>query len=236
MRRTGETFDTRYEAELVLIEFFALLVLLFLLSSGPAPDPVSHAAAPPVAVQPVAVPAPAKAVEGPAAEPKKPAARHIARRRRVVVSIPDRKLAVVDGGKVLKVYPVAVGAASSPSPDGEFTIVFRAADPSYKHNQHFIPPGKNNPLGPRWLGLSKAHYGIHGTNDPGSIGHAASGGCIRMKNDDIQELYAEVEVGDAVEIHGERDSALAQIFGEGPAAAPQPASQDGAAVATGEQL
>ncbi len=73
MRRPGETFDARYEAELVLIEFFALLVLLFLLSSGPAPNPVSHTGAPPVAVQPA--PAPAKAVERPAAAPAKPQAR-----------------------------------------------------------------------------------------------------------------------------------------------------------------
>lgn len=235
MRRTGETFAARYEAELVLIEFFALLVLLFFLSSGPAPNPVSQAEAPPAAVQPAGPPAPAKAVEPPAAPPSKAAARHIARRRRVVVSIPDRKLAVVEGGKVVRVYPVAVGAASSPSPDGEFTIVCRAADPTYKHNGRFIAPGKKNPLGPRWLGLSKAHYGIHGTNDPASIGHATSGGCIRMNNADVQELYAEVEVGDRVEIHGERDSGLAQIFGENPVA-PQPAVSQNAAVSTGEQL
>ena len=213
MQRTGETFERRYEAELVLIELFALLVLLFLLSSGAAPNPVSRSVASP-ATQPAAAPVPAKPVEQPAAAPLKPAARHVARRRRVVVSIPDRKLAVLDAGKVVKVYPVAVGAEGSPSPSGEFTIVCRSADPSYKHNGHFIPPGKKNPLGPRWLGLSKAHYGIHGTNDAGSIGHAASGGCIRMNNQDVEELFAEVEVGDGVEIHGQRDPGLTQIFGE----------------------
>ncbi|HYX69764.1 MAG TPA: L,D-transpeptidase [Terriglobales bacterium] len=213
MQRTGETFERRYEAELVLIELFALLVLLFLLSAGAAPSPASHSAASPVA-QPAAAPASVKPVEQPAGAPVKPAARHIARRRRVVVSIPDRKLALLDKGKVVKVYPVAVGAAGSPSPSGEFTIVCRAAAPSYKHNRVFIPPGKKNPLGPRWLGLSKAHYGIHGTNDPDSIGHAASGGCIRMNNQDVEELFAQVEVGDGVEIHGQRDPGLEQIFGE----------------------
>ena len=60
MQRTGATFDARYEAELVLIEFFALLVLLFLLASGPAPTPVSQTAVRPVATQPAASPAPAK--------------------------------------------------------------------------------------------------------------------------------------------------------------------------------
>ena len=217
MQRTGETFERRYEAELVLIELFALLVLLFLLSSGAAPNPVSHSMASP-ASQPAAAPVPAKPVEQPVAAPAKPASRHIARRRRVVVSIPDRKLAVLDAGKVVKVYPVAVGAAGSPSPSGEFTIVCRAADPSYLHNRLFIPPGKKNPLGRRWLGLSKAHYGIHGTNDPDSIGHAASGGCIRMNNQDVEELFAQVEVGDGVEIHGQRDPGLEQIFGGAAAA------------------
>ena len=230
MQRTGETFEKRYEAELVLIELFALLVLLFLLSSGATPNPVSHSTASPVP-EPAVAPTPAKPVEQPAVVPVKPATRHIARRRRVVVSIPDRKLAVLDKGRVVKVYPVAVGAAGSPSPSGEFTIVCRAADPSYKHNRLFIPPGRKNPLGPRWLGLSKAHYGIHGTNDPDSIGHAASGGCIRMNNQDVEELFAQVEVGDGVEIHGQRDSGLEQIFGE---AAPAGAS---AGIADGsEQL
>ncbi len=95
MRRTGETFDTRYEAELVLIEFFALLVLLFLLSSGPAPNPVSPAA-PALAAPPAATPVPAKEVEPPAT-PGKPASavRHTSRQRRVV-GIPDRMLAHIN--------------------------------------------------------------------------------------------------------------------------------------------
>ena len=234
MQRTGETFERRYEAELVLIELFALLVLLFLLSSGAAPNPVSHSVASPAA-QPLATPSPAKPVQQPAVAPAKPAARPVARRR-VVVSIPDRKLAVLEGGKVVKVYPVAVGAAGSPSPSGQFTIVCRTAKPSYKHNGHFVPPGKGNPLGPRWLGLSKAHYGIHGTNDADSIGHAASGGCIRMNNQDVEELFAQVEVGDGVEIHGQRDSGLDRIFGDAAPAESQPEVAQDTAPSTGEQL
>lgn len=72
MRRTGETFAARYEAELVLIEFFALLVLLFFLSSGPAHNPVSQAEAPPAAVQPAQSPGPAKEVEQPVPANAKP--------------------------------------------------------------------------------------------------------------------------------------------------------------------
>ena len=97
MRRTGATFDTRYEAELVLIEFFALLVLLFLLSSGPAPNPVSPAA-PALAAPPAATPAPAKEGEPPAAPGKSASAlRHISRQGWVVVSIPGRKSAQISG-------------------------------------------------------------------------------------------------------------------------------------------
>ena len=76
-----------------------------------------------------------------------------------------------------------------------------------------IPPGESNPLGPRWVGFNKKGYGIHGTNAPRSIGKAASHGCIRMRNRDILQFFAMVNVGDTVEIHGERDQQIAEIFG-----------------------
>ena len=63
-----------------------------------------------------------------------------------------------------------------------------------------IPPGKANPLGTRWIGLSRKGYGIHGTNNPRSIGRRASHGCIRMRNRDVEELFEMVAVGDRVEI------------------------------------
>jgi hypothetical protein len=68
-------------------------------------------------------------------------------------------------------------------------------------------------LGPRWLGLSRKGFGIHGTNDPRSIGKAASHGCIRLRNRDIRELFSMVNVGDTVEIRGESDAEMARIFG-----------------------
>ena len=58
-------------------------------------------------------------------------------------------------------------------------------------------------------------YGIHGTNAPRSIGHAASHGCIRLRNRDIEKLFTMVQVGDVVQIRGERDEQVAQIFGGG---------------------
>ena len=133
--------------------------------------------------------------------------------RQVIVSVPDRKLVVMQDGAVLRVFEVAVGADVSPSPSGTFEIVTRLTEPTYYHAGVVIPPGSNNPLGPRWVGLNKKGYGIHGTNAPGSIGKAASHGCIRMRNRDIVQFFAMVGVGDTVEIHGERDEQIAEIFG-----------------------
>jgi L,D-transpeptidase ErfK/SrfK len=134
-------------------------------------------------------------------------------KRQVVVSVPDRKLVVMENGAVLRLFPVAVGADVSPSPTGAFEIVSRLTDPTYYHAGVVIPAGTDNPLGPRWVGLNKKGYGIHGTNAPGSIGKAASHGCIRMRNQDIVQFFALVNVGDTVEIHGQRDEEIAEIFG-----------------------
>lgn len=133
--------------------------------------------------------------------------------RIVVVSIPDRKLAVVEDGTVLATFNVAVGAPASPSPTGEFQIVSRVTNPTYYHPGMVIPSGQDNPVGTRWVGLSQKGYGIHGTNAPRSIGHAASHGCIRLRNRDIERLFSMLRIGDVVEIHGERDEQVADIFG-----------------------
>jgi hypothetical protein len=143
--------------------------------------------------------------------------------REIVVSVEDRKLALVENGQVVKVYSVAVGKASTPSPVGTFSIKRRVANPTYHHDGKTIPPGPGNPVGTRWMGLSIKGYGIHGTNEPKSIGRAASHGCIRMAKADLEELYPLVEVGDTVEIVGQRDEETARLFGTGltPAGAAQ---------------
>ncbi len=136
---------------------------------------------------------------------------------RIIVSIPDRKLAVIDeDGEVVKIFSTAVGAAISPSPTGTFRVVSRLDRPTYYHPGVVIPPGKRNPLGTRWLGLSVKGFGIHGTHVPRSIGRAASHGCIRMRNSDIEELFEMVKVGDIVELRGERDDEVARIFDPAP--------------------
>jgi lipoprotein-anchoring transpeptidase ErfK/SrfK len=134
--------------------------------------------------------------------------------RRIVVSIPDRKLALLDGGKVVKIYQTAVGAPKSPSPTGSFKIIRRAVDPVWSSNGKVVGPGKNNPVGTRWIGLSVKGYGIHGTNVPASIGKNASHGCIRMRNHDVEELFTMVAIGDPVELYGERTAETERIFSE----------------------
>ena len=133
--------------------------------------------------------------------------------RVVLVSLIDRKLAVIDNGVVIATFQVAVGAKVSPSPTGEFTIVSRVANPTYYHHGTVIPTGKDNPVGTRWVGLSLKGYGIHGTNAPKSIGRAASHGCIRLRNRDMEQLFTMLRVGDVVQIRGERDQQVARVFG-----------------------
>ena len=134
--------------------------------------------------------------------------------RRLVVSIPDRKLAVVENDAVVSVYPVAVGAARTPSPVGTFTIVNRVTNPTYYKRGKTVAPGAANPVGTRWIGLNQKGYGIHGTDQPKSIGFAKSHGCIRLRNQDIEKLFERVRPGDVVELHAERDVELLRIFGE----------------------
>jgi lipoprotein-anchoring transpeptidase ErfK/SrfK len=136
-------------------------------------------------------------------------------RRTILISLADRKPALLVNGKVKAVYPVAVGKPSTPSPVGDFTIVSHVANPTYSHKGKVVGPGPGNPVGTRWMGLSEQGYAIHGTNAPGSIGKPASHGCIRMGRRDLEQLFAMVEPGDAVEIRGERDAQVAAVFGNG---------------------
>jgi lipoprotein-anchoring transpeptidase ErfK/SrfK len=132
--------------------------------------------------------------------------------RRIVVSIPDRKLAVLENGRVLRTFDVAVGASHSPTPEGTFKVINHIANPTWYYKGKVVGPGKNNPVGTRWMGLSAPGYGIHGTNAPGSIGKYASHGCIRLRNSDIEKLFELVSVGDVVELLGERTEETAKLF------------------------
>lgn len=103
------------------------------------------------------------------------------------INISAKTLSVYKNGVLIKEYPVATGKETTPTPVGTFTII----------NKQLNPGG---PYGTRWLGLSIKGYGIHGTNAPESIGTAASNGCIRMFNRDIEELFDITNTGTVVRI------------------------------------
>ena len=147
-------------------------------------------------------------------------------RRRIVISIPDRKLALIEDGRIVKTYDTAVGAVKTPSPAGVFTIANRIPDPTWYGPKQVVAPGKANPLGTRWMGLSLKGFGIHGTNSPRSIGRNASHGCIRMRNSDVEDLFDRMEVGDVVELISERTEEVIAIFGNPESADPVAAAAE----------
>lgn len=110
----------------------------------------------------------------------------------IVIKIPARLLEIYDDGKVYKKYRVAVGKSDTPSPVGEWVVAWK----SYRAGDIF---------GTRFLALNVpwGGYGIHGTNQPWSIGRFASHGCIRMRNQDVEELFEWVPVGTPVRIEGQ---------------------------------
>ena len=105
----------------------------------------------------------------------------------IVVNIAAKTLTVYRDGVAVSEYPVATGKPETPTPVGTFTVINKQIDPG-------------GPYGTRWLGLSIRGYGIHGTNNPASIGTAASNGCIRMYNEDVEKLFSITNTGTVVRI------------------------------------
>jgi len=144
--------------------------------------------------------------------------------RKILISLVECKLALIENGLVVKVYPVAVGTRATPTPTGEFKIINRVTDPTWYGGEKPVPAGPQNPLGTRWMGLNKKGYGIHGTNAPKSIGKRASHGCVRMAQADLEKLFTLVRIGDTVVLEGQRTTEVAAIFGA-PAAPVAPAAK-----------
>ncbi len=123
----------------------------------------------------------------------------------LVLSLEKRLLEVRVPGETPLLYEVAVGHDDWQTPVGEFTIMSKLENPAWQHpiTQERIEPGPDNPLGDRWIGFwtdGQAQIGFHGTNQEELIGEAVSHGCVRMRNQDIQALYAQVEVGTRVTV------------------------------------
>ena len=120
----------------------------------------------------------------------------------ILINKGTNRLTLYDNKQAVKTFPVATGKNPRLTPEGTFTIVNKLVNPYYAKKS--IPGGSpRNPLGPRWLGLSfggGGEYGIHGNNDPSSIGKYISAGCIRLKNEDIIWLFDRVPVGTPVKI------------------------------------
>lgn len=106
---------------------------------------------------------------------------------RIIVDLTQRMLYLLDNDIVIRGFPVGIGTMLTQTPQGEFTIINKQPNPG-------------GPFGAFWMGLSKPHYGIHGTNDPSSIGQVVSHGCIRMYNEDVLALASMVPIGTRVTI------------------------------------
>ncbi|VBB06650.1 Hypothetical protein LUCI_1886 [Lucifera butyrica] len=103
----------------------------------------------------------------------------------ILINLASRRLTLFREGKIVRSYPVGIGKMLTPTPTGTYTIVTKNPNPG-------------GPFGVMWLGLSIPHYGIHGTNNPASVGQIVSHGCIRMYNRDVLELANLVPIGTPV--------------------------------------
>ncbi len=109
----------------------------------------------------------------------------------IEIDLDTKTLELRKFNEILKSYPIAIGKPSTPTPVGDWKIIQKTKNPG-------------GPFGSRWMRINVpwGGYGIHGTNDPPSIGTAASHGCIRMHNEDVNELYDIVPLGTPVKITG----------------------------------
>ncbi|MGE6375283.1 L,D-transpeptidase [Peribacillus muralis] len=128
----------------------------------------------------------------------------------IIINKASNKLAFIDDNEVKEILPVGTGKSQELTPEGIFTIKVKAVNPYYRKKN--IPGGDpRNPLGSRWIGFDARNtdgriYGIHGTNQPSSIGKFISNGCVRMHKSDVERLYEKVAAGTKVLItHSSED-------------------------------
>src|SRR5437868_1499506 len=131
----------------------------------------------------------------------------------VKVDVKTNMLGVFEGDKIIAAYPVTVGSTQTATPIGEWKVRGVANLPTLRYDErmlkrgersknfHLLPPGPNSPVGVIWIALNKRGIGIHGTDDPDTIGQAVSHGCIRLANWDVVRLAAKVKAGVQVSVH-----------------------------------
>jgi lipoprotein-anchoring transpeptidase ErfK/SrfK len=132
--------------------------------------------------------------------------------RKIYIDTKDRFLLIYDDKQLVAEFPITPGSSTLPAPMGLWKILGIATLPVFRHDEgvlqhgekssvfYNLPPGPNNPVGILWMGLNKPHVGIHGTNNPETIGRAGSHGCIRTANWDAARVRELVTVGNAVSI------------------------------------
>ena len=131
----------------------------------------------------------------------------------IKIDIKTNMLGVFESDKLVAAYPVTVGSAQTASPVGEWKVReitklprFRYDKKMLEHGQrsrdfHILPPGPNSPVGVIWIALNKKGIGLHGTNEPETIGRSASHGCVRLANWDAVRLAQRVKPGVPVSIY-----------------------------------
>ncbi|MEO1791185.1 MAG: L,D-transpeptidase family protein [Cyanobacteria bacterium J06629_19] len=124
---------------------------------------------------------------------------------RLVLSLRSRRVYLYQGDMLLSSYPVAIGTAETPTPQGEFTVSKMVENPVWQSpwTGEIHEPGPNSALGLRWIEFASTEagsFGFHGTPTVESIGKAASNGCVRMYNEDVVALFSQVSVGTPVSV------------------------------------
>jgi lipoprotein-anchoring transpeptidase ErfK/SrfK len=131
----------------------------------------------------------------------------------VKVDVKTNMLGVLEGDKIIAAYPVSVGSKQTATPIGEWKVRGVAKLPTFRYDErmlkrgersknfHMLPPGPNSPVGVIWIALNKRGIGIHGTDNPNTIGQAVSHGCIRLANWDVVRLAGKVKAGVPVSVH-----------------------------------
>ena len=119
---------------------------------------------------------------------------------RILIDKSQNLLTLKSGDEVFKVYNVSTGEGNI-TPVGEFKIMTRLKDPVWFNKGIVVPPeSPQNVLGTRWLGFDLSGYGIHGTTEPDKIGQQVTAGCVRMRNNEVEELYSIIPRGTHVVI------------------------------------
>ena len=129
----------------------------------------------------------------------------------ILVDAREGTLTLLDaGGMPFAQFPASTGSKHDPLPEGRWEVRGVVTNPEYRYNPKLfwdakagdskarIAAGPNNPVGVAWIELSKEHYGIHGTPEPGKIGKTQSHGCIRLTNWDVMTVVRSVSRGAAV--------------------------------------